>query len=202
MLILLRHGRTVANADARVQGNFDSPLDEVGRAQARAAGESIRSRWSVDRVITSDLQRTRDTATEAGFGHLPTEVDECWREIDFGTYDNRSTREVIGELGARWSADIGFVPEGGESMAAMHERITGAAAPLVEQARTETILVVTHATPIKSVVAHLLGGDARMILAFQVNLASTTSFVNAGPEFLLSEYNWRPDEVIRLAGIR
>ena len=106
VLIFLRHGRTPNNADARLQGQLDSPLDGIGRIQAKQAGEAIRRRWSVDRVITSSLQRTAQTAEAAGLADLPTTVDDRWKEIDFGAYDDRRIGEVMNTLGEAWASDI------------------------------------------------------------------------------------------------
>ena len=193
VLILLRHGRTPNNADARLQGQLDSPLDEVGRAQARRAGEVLRQRWDVDRVITSSLQRTRQSAEEAGLSHLPTTVDDRWMEIDFGAYDDRRIGEVMATLGEAWARDIEYVPEGGESMGHMHRRVGTALDELLPHDPDETIVIVTHATPIKSVVAWVMGGGAEMILKSWVNLGSITTFAPAPAGLLLNEFNWRPD---------
>lgn len=196
MLIFLRHGRTPNNADARLQGQLDSPLDEVGRTQSRRAGDYIRRRWDIDRVVMSSLQRTAQTAEEAGVDHLPTTVDDRWMEIDFGEYDDRRIGEVMHTLGAAWAADIEYVPEGGESMGQMHRRVGRALDEMLPHDPAENILVVTHATPIKSVMAWVLGGGAEMILKQWVNLGSVTTFT-AGPQgLLLNEFNWRPHDAV------
>ena len=66
ILILLRHGRTPNNAQARLQGQIDSPLDEVGFEQSAVVGKALRDRWPVDRVVTSSRRRTRQTSRAAG----------------------------------------------------------------------------------------------------------------------------------------
>lgn len=60
-LLLLRHGQTSWNAQSRFQGHLDIDLDDVGRAQAQRAGELL-ARLRPDRLVCSDLRRTRDTA--------------------------------------------------------------------------------------------------------------------------------------------
>jgi broad specificity phosphatase PhoE len=193
MLILLRHARTPNNAQARLQGQVDSPLDDVGFEQARLVGEVIRARWQIDSVITSSLTRTTQTAHSAGLGDLPTTVDDRWREIDFGDYDERRIGEVMADLGSRWQDDIEFTPANGESMGSMHRRVGDALPSLLERSMDENIVVVTHATPIKSVVGWVLGGNAETILKLRVNLASVTSVSTDGQGVLLQEFNWRPD---------
>ena len=99
ILILLRHGRTPNNAQARLQGQFDSPLDKVGFEQSAVVGRALRERWAVDRVVVSSRRRTQQTARVAGLADVPTTVDDRWMELDFGAYDGRRIGEVMAELG-------------------------------------------------------------------------------------------------------
>ena len=192
ILIFFRHARTPNNAQARLQGRFDSPLDDFGLEQAAVAGRALLDRWPVDRVVSSSLLRTRQTASAAGLDGLPTAVDDRWKEINFGAYDDRRIGEVMSKLGAAWAADATFVPPGGESMADLHQRVGAALDELAGPARTESIAVVTHATPIKSAVARLLGGSAEMIMRLRVSLASVTAFGHTPHGWVLTEFNWTP----------
>ena len=192
ILILLRHGRTPNNAQARLQGQFDSPLDEIGVEQSAVVGEALRERWPVDRVVVSSRRRTRQTARAAGFADAPTTVDDRWMEIDFGAYDDRLIGDVMAELAAAWASDVSYAPRGGESMTSLHERVGEAVAELVEEATTSNVLVVTHATPIKSAVVWLLGGGAEMIMRLRVSLASVTAFRPVSHGLVLHEFNWCP----------
>lgn len=155
-------------------------------------GKALRDRWPVDRVVTSSRRRTRQTSRAAGLGEVPTTIDDRWMEIDFGAYDDRRISDVMAELGAAWASDISYVPPGGESMACLHERVGEAVAEIVEEARTSNIVVVTHATPIKSAVAWLLDGTAEMIMRLRVSLASVTAFSPVGHGMVLTEFNWCP----------
>ena len=192
ILILLRHGRTPNNAQARLQGQFDSPLDEVGFEQSAVVGQALRERWAVDRVVVSSRRRTQQTARAAGLADVSTTIDDRWIEIDFGAYDDRRIGEVMAELGAAWTSDISYEPPGGESMACLHERVGEAVAEIAEEASTRNILVVTHATPIKSAVVWLLGGGAEMIMRLRVSLASVTVFGPVSHGLVLTEFNWCP----------
>ena len=192
ILILLRHGRTPNNAQARLQGQFDSPLDEIGFEQSAVVGEALRDRWPVDRLVVSSRRRTQQTARAAGLSDVPTTVDDRWTEIDFGAYDDRRIGDVMAELAAAWASDVSYVPPGGESMTSLHERVGEAVAELAAEATTSNILVVTHATPIKSAVVWLLGGGAEMIMRLRVSLASITAFRPVAHGLVLSEFNWCP----------
>lgn len=168
----------------------DAPLDEVGRGQAAAAGDYIRSRWKIDEVVTSSLTRTRETAEYAGFGGDPV-IDDRWREIDFGSYDLRRIDEVIKELATAWGDDISYEPAGGESMMALHERVVSACVELEGQARDRNVLVVSHATPIKSAAVWAMGGVPSQILNLSLNIATVSVVGYYRGMLVLKEFNSR-----------
>ena len=62
-LLLVRHGRTAYNSQARLQGQVDIPLDDVGRWQARTAAALLLARHEPTVVVTSDLSRAHETAS-------------------------------------------------------------------------------------------------------------------------------------------
>ena len=155
-------------------------------------GDAIRDRWEIDRVLTTSRRRARETVERAGFGDLPVDVDDRWTEIDFGDHDNRRISEVMRELGAAWASDVDYTPPNGESIAAMHARVGQALDDLASAAGDESILVVTHATPIKSAVAWVLGGGVEAILRLRVDLASVTAFSPGRDSLLMTAYNWCP----------
>lgn len=154
-LIIVRHGRTEANASGLLLGRrLDPGLDALGVRQAEALAGVV---GGADRVVCSPLRRTRETAAALG---LPVTVDERWIEIDYGSLDGTPMLEVPAATWAEWRADIDFVPGGGESLAALGARVRAAADELVEEARATDIVVVTHVSPIKAAAAWALGvGD-------------------------------------------
>lgn len=177
-VVLLRHGRTRYNAEGRLQGQVDADLDDVGRRQAAAAGRYLRSRYDVVEVVTSEKRRAVQTLEAAGLGDLPVRVDDRWREIDYGDHDRRRISEVIAEMGARWAEDVGHVPAGGESMRDLHQRVGEAWRDVLASVPDDggdvdrTVVVVSHATPIKSAVVWSVGGGPEQILQLWVQLAS------------------------------
>ncbi|MEZ5167596.1 MAG: histidine phosphatase family protein [Acidimicrobiales bacterium] len=189
-IVLLRHGRTRYNAEARLQGQVDSELDEVGVAQATAAGKWIRARFDVTDVVTSPLRRTRQTVEAAGLDRFPVRLDERWREIDFGDYDTRPIAGVIEDLSRAWAADIDHVPDNGESMAALHRRVGTAWAEILAdlaEGQGRTTVVVGHATPIKSALIHALDGTAAQILRMWIGIASISAVRQADDGSLVVE---------------
>jgi len=151
VLILLRHGRTRLNALGRLQGRVDEPLDEVGLAQAEAAAVRI---GAVDEVIASPLLRAQQTA--ATFGQ-PVITDERWIELSYGVYEGVPHADVPSEAWAQWQRDPSWVPDDGEALSTLDERVRGACEELRERARRRDVLVVTHVSPIKAAVAWALG---------------------------------------------
>ena len=150
MLIIVRHGRTAANAQGRLLGRGDPPLDEEGRSQARRLGAVLRP----DRVIASPLRRAQETAEAFG---CPVEVDDRWIELDYGDLEGTPTAEVPGETWAEWRADVCYPPEGGESLVELQDRVAGACAELLDDATRRDVVVVTHVSPVKAAVAWALG---------------------------------------------
>lgn len=183
MLILVRHGRTAANASGLLLGRADPPLDDVGRAQAAAAATEL---GGVVRVVTSPLARTRSTAETLG---VPVTVDERWLELDYGEWDERPVRDVTPREWTAWMADPSFAPPGGESFEDLGRRVRAACDDLAEEAAEHDVVVVSHVSPIKAAVAWAL--DASDALAWHLYLApaSITRISTRGGRRVLHAYN-------------
>lgn len=169
MLYLVRHGRTAQNAGRRLLGRLDVPLDELGFRQARALGEVPYLR-NAARVVTSPLGRARDTAELLG---PPVSVDERWIEIDYGVFDGMRLEEAP-ELWKQWSLDLSYVPDGGESIAAMAARVRKACDELWEEAALEDVVVVSHVSPIKAAVAWAIAAGDEIAWRTFVDVASVS----------------------------
>jgi broad specificity phosphatase PhoE len=152
VLIVVRHGRTDANASGLLLGRrLDPPLDAVGERQAVALARAI---GSVDRVVTSPLLRARQTAEALA---PSAEIDERWVELDYGELDGTPLAAVPDDVFAKWRRDDGYAPPGGESLAALHDRVAAGCQELLTDAATRNIVVVTHVSPVKAAVAWALG---------------------------------------------
>jgi broad specificity phosphatase PhoE len=186
VLIVVRHGRTEANASGLLLGSrVDPGLDDLGRRQAAALGQML---GGADRVVSSPLRRTQETAAALG---LPVEIDERWIEIDYGTFDGTPLIEVPVETWAAWRADTGFSLGGGESLAAVGARVRAAADDLVEESRTRDIVVVTHVSPIKAAAAWALGVGDEVVWRMWCAPASITEIGTTGSTPSLHSYNVR-----------
>ncbi len=166
MLLLVRHGRTDANAQGLLLGRLDPPLSEEGRQQAAALKAKIPDGA---RVIASPLLRTRQTAEAFG---LPVEIDERWIELDYGELDGLPLRDVPAELWREWRADPAFAPPGGESLAALGVRVRAACTDLVDEIGERDVVVVSHVSPIKAAIAWALGAGDDLSWRLFVQVAS------------------------------
>ncbi|WP_405090667.1 bifunctional RNase H/acid phosphatase [Micromonospora sp. NBC_01392] len=166
-LILVRHGETERTVQKQYSGRGDVPLTARGRAQARATAARVAALApSVAAVVSSPLSRCTATAraVAALVGNPPVRTDDDLIECDFGVWEGRTFAEVrdgwAGELDA-WLASTRVAPPEGESFAAVAER-TGRAVDRLRSAYPgETVVVVSHVSPIKLVLRDALAaGDA------------------------------------------
>jgi probable phosphoglycerate mutase len=160
---LLRHGQTEHTPERRFSGSSDLPLSRLGRAEARAAARSLEDR-GIDAIVCSPLRRCRETAAAAAdvLG-LSVEVDDDLRELDFGEWEGLTRDEAAARnplaLRRFFGATDVRAPSG-ESIADVGKRVARARQRVLAQHAGETVLVVSHVTPIKLLLAAGLGvGD-------------------------------------------
>ncbi len=186
MLILVRHGRTQANLEGRLQGRLDQDLDEHGRRQAVAVAAFVQDRCEVDFVVSSPLKRARQTAAEFG---RPVEIDERWLELSYGEYEGTPHADVPSEVWSRWRDDPDFTPEGGESLAALDIRVRGACEELLARADAANVVVVSHVSPMKSAVAWALGVGIDISFNCHLDHASVCRIAVRGGRPILQTFN-------------
>jgi len=151
----VRHGESEGNAAGRFTGQTDSPLTQRGRQQAQAIADEL-SKIKFDRIVSSDLSRTRDTAQAIAKRHsLRVEVFPELREIDVGERTGKPFDEVRGL--PSWTDD-GFVAwPGGETLENVVARVLGVIERLVRESPGKTILVVGHGGVNRILLSHFLG---------------------------------------------
>lgn len=183
MLILLRHGRTEANAAGLLQGRIDLDLDDLGVRQAAAAASHI---GAVDRVIASPLRRAMQTA--AAFD-CAAEIDERFIELDYGDWEATPTASVPAAVWKEWRSNLDFRPPNGETLNELGGRVRAALDGLVDAAAGSNILIVSHVSPIKAAVAWGLGVDDRTTWRTFLGQASISRIATNGPTPRLLEFN-------------
>ena len=158
-IVLLRHGRTAHNADGRIQGQLDTPLDEVGLAQADALGAVFASEPPAV-VVSSDLERASRTA-EAVCSHvgLPLVLDARLRESHFGLWQGLTGAEVAAAWPAEYAAWRRWegIPIEGEEPVAVGARAAAVAAEFLPA--SGDLLLVTHGGTARALVGTLTGLD-------------------------------------------
>lgn len=133
-LVMLRHGQTAYNLGSRMQGQLDTQLSELGRAQAVAAAEVL-GKMQPLLIVSSDLRRAYDTAIKLGERTgLPVRVDQRLRETHLGDWEGLTHTQIDAEApGARlaWREDATWAPHGGESRVDVAARSVPVVAELV-----------------------------------------------------------------------
>lgn len=147
-IIAIRHGQTAWNAESRLQGQLDIPLNALGRAQAAQLAEALRDE-GISTVISSDLGRAADTARALAqpLG-LPLVFEAGLRERGFGAMEGRTFQELDEhepEMALRWRRrDPDFGPPGGERLSEFYDRSVATADALARAHAGRTIVLVTH----------------------------------------------------------
>jgi probable phosphoglycerate mutase len=176
--LLLRHGQTPMSVQKRYAGRSpktDAPLTDTGIRQAVAAAKRLASA-GIDAIVASPLQRTVRTAEEvAAVTGVPVLTDEGFRETDFGTWDGLTFAEVRerwpSEL-TTWLADPSVAPPGGESFDQVSERVTAALHRILAERAHQTVLIVSHVTPIKTLVAAALLAPPAALYRMHLDVAA------------------------------
>ncbi len=173
--LLLRHGQTPMSVQKRYAGRSDVPLTDAGAVQAAAAAKRLASA-GIDVIVASPLQRAVRTAEAvAAVTGLPVVTDDGFRETDFGDWEGLTFAEVRerwpSEM-ATWLADPAVAPPGGESFAEVSERVTAALGHVLDGRAGQTVLIVSHVTPIKTLVAAALLAPPPALFRMHLDVAA------------------------------
>jgi len=147
-LLVIRHGETAWNLEARIQGHIDIPLNEHGRWQAERLAQALADE-GVDAIYTSDLLRAFDTGQAvARAAGLALQVDAGLRERHFGRLEGLTQDQIARqwpEESRRWrERDPSYGPEGGEVLQDFYQRCVDTAARLAQRHPGQTVALVAH----------------------------------------------------------
>jgi broad specificity phosphatase PhoE len=175
-LLLLRHGQTELSVERRYSGHGDPELTPLGHAQAAGAAARLARVPDVAAVLTSPLQRARQTAAlVAEATGAPLHVRERLIETDFGAWEGLTFAEARArdpQLHAEWLGSEEVAPPGGESFATVGRRIEAERAELVNEYPGATLVLVTHVTPIKMLLRDALQGGPGVLYRLHLDLAA------------------------------
>ena len=182
--LLLRHGQTELSGERRYSGRGDVPLTTVGEQQAKAAGNRL-ANMTFTAIVSSPLGRARQTAEAvSAASNVPVTIHDGLIETDFGDWERLTFQEASArdpELHRRWISDPSVAPPSGESFNKVLTRVRATRDELVEAHQGETIVVVSHVTPIKSLLRMGLDAGPSLLFRLHLDLAS------------LSIVEWYPD---------
>ncbi len=176
--LLLRHGETALSTERRFAGRGDIPLTGAGLEQAAAAAARLAARGGIDVIVTSPLRRARQTAEAvARATGAPLQADDGLAETDFGRWEGLTFAEASArwpDAVTAWLASADVAPPGGESFAAVGRRVNAAVDRLLAAHRYRTLLLVSHVTPIKTVLRHALDAGPSVLFRLHLDLASVS----------------------------
>lgn len=152
----------MANVEEVFAGHFDSPPSELGLLQAKKTAEYVCSTYKIDKVYTSDLKRAyavgRAVCDIIGGDPIP---DENLREISAGLWEGQRFEDLYYKFESFrevWLHDIGrAVCDEGESVAQLQARFVSALKRISEENDGKTVVIATHATPIRALRCHCAG---------------------------------------------
>ncbi|GCD99923.1 bifunctional RNase H/acid phosphatase [Embleya hyalina] len=179
-LVLLRHGETALTPQKRFSGTGADPeLSERGRWQAARAAEALAERGTIEAIVSSPLGRCRQTA-EAVAQRLGLKVREepGFRETDFGAWEGLTfaeARERTPDALDAWLTSADAAPPGGESFTEVARRVEVARDKTIARYAGRTVLVVTHVTPIKTLVRIALGAPAESMFRMELSAAAISA---------------------------
>ncbi len=153
-IIFVRHGKTDFPTDRiYCDDREDPPLNEEGRAQARAAAELLAGQ-TVDVICASPSSRTRMTAEPIAEGRQVRIIEDAnLRERRFGLWDGLSFSQIAEQYAEgyqAWRRDpVHYTPEGGETIEDLCGRVTSTIQGLIGDYQGKTVVVVSHVGPIR-----------------------------------------------------
>jgi 2,3-bisphosphoglycerate-dependent phosphoglycerate mutase/probable phosphoglycerate mutase len=177
---LVRHGQTRANLERRYQGLGDSPLTNYGRLQIEALAARLRPvPFRVALVSPTERARLTAEAILAGRAGVDARLEAQWAEAHQGRWEGLTYREVLArypdEARARWADGLDGRPQGGESLAEVHARVSAAWGRLLQEHSGGRVLVVTHATPIQLALCISFGLSPAAHWHWRIDLGSITA---------------------------
>jgi probable phosphoglycerate mutase len=179
-LILIRHGETAWNAERRIQGQLDVPLNEVGRAQAEAIGQRFRNE-TIDVLISSDLSRAMQTMQPiANACGLQVLSDSRLRERHLGVLEGlfyeEAQRKMPQVLDVFQSRKVDTSIDGGESLREFAQRVIAVLTETVETHAGKHIVAVTHGGVVDIACRHANGTPLGTPRGFPIHNTSVSTF--------------------------
>ncbi|QNH95796.1 bifunctional RNase H/acid phosphatase [Corynebacterium anserum] len=173
--LLVRHGQTEMSVAKQFSGLSDPQLTETGQWQAAQVARYLGARGGIQAVVSSPLTRTQQTAQAiADQLGLSVTTDEGLIEMDFGTWEGRSFQEIRAEYPdehREFFLNATSAPPGGESQEDVYHRMEFVINRLVTEYEGANVVLVSHVTPIKSVIRLALQASGVVFRTMHLDLA-------------------------------
>lgn len=192
-LLLIPHGQTDWNAEGRVQGHTDIPMNAHGREQARRLAHSLRPE-KIAAIIASDLRRASETADFVSAQvHVPIRIDARLREIHFGDWEGLTAKEIAVHDPAgweRWEKGSLTSPPRGESLQSLAHRLeTALREAIATDSPDGAILLVAHRGSLRVLICLALGFDPDLMHRFRLDQASVSELLLSAKGAVLNRLN-------------
>ena len=161
-VILVRHGQSEGNLLGEFHGQYNSDLTEKGHAQAECTAAFLDA-YSIDKIYSSDIRRAYSTALHtAKHKNLNVIMTEGMREIKAGKWEQMKFTDIAAEypeLYDTWYNNISKckLPDG-ETVEQLYHRVVKTFEEIVAENDGKTVMIATHATPIRSLFCYFAGG--------------------------------------------
>ncbi len=179
-ILLVRHGESTANLEGLYAGSYDPPLTPLGHAQAECTANFLLRNYKIDAVFSSDLDRAYETGKHiADKLNLPVHIEKDLREIYGGVWEAKpfarlgdthpeEYHRILTDIGNAWCP-------GGESVAQLDRRVWEAVCRIAREQEGKTVVIATHATPVRVVQWHMTGlpADAMQSIPWVSNASVT-----------------------------
>ena len=168
-IIMIRHGQSVANFQSRFAGHSDFDLTDLGRQQAEAAAEYLFEKGEkIDAIYSSDLLRAHNTALPFAKKYgLPVNDTQGLREIYAGSWESMHVEDIYQQYRdafITWRTDFSNAKcTDGESVKELYDRIVAFVCKLASENDGKTLLLATHATPVRAIDCFSRGWGAERI---------------------------------------
>ena len=189
VVLLVRHGQTPTTGKVLPGRAPGLHLADAGRAQAEAVAVRIAELKQVDAIYASPLERARETAAPIAKARgLKVTIDKSLLECEFGDWTGAELKKLakLPEWSTVQRFPSGFRFPNGESFADMQHRIVSGVDRLRAAHPGGTIVCVSHADPIKALVAHAMGTHLDLFQRIVISTCSVTAiaYSPSGPAVL------------------
>lgn len=180
LVLLVRHGITPTTGKVLPGRARGLRLAESGKQQAERAAERIAELGKVAALYASPLERARETAAPISRAlRTPVRIDRGLLECDFGAWTGQSLRRLMRK--PEWttvqrSPSVFRFPDG-ESFVEMQTRMVGALDTIRRRHAGQTVVCVSHADPIKAVVAHAMGTPLDLFQRIVISTCSVSAIL-------------------------